>query len=52
MVSALTMGRADHEPESARRLLRWGWGLAIAAVVLGVGLIVTVVAVAVTSQPR
>lgn len=53
VVSALAMGRADHEPESAKRLVKWGWGLAIASVVAVIALIVVVLVVAaVQSAPQ
>jgi hypothetical protein len=52
VVSALALGRADHEPESAWKLVKWGWGLAIASVVLVIALFVVIIAVAVANQPQ
>ena len=44
VVSAMAMSRSAEQPESARKLVKWGWGLAIASVVLGIVIIVIYVA--------
>lgn len=38
VLSAIAMSRSDHDPESARKLVKWSWGALAAAVVAGITL--------------
>ena len=46
VLSAIAMSRSEHDPESARKLVRWSWGALAAAVVAGIAVAVLVIAFA------
>lgn len=43
VLSAIAMSRSDHDPESARKLVKWSWGALAAAVVVGIAMFVLLI---------